>query len=355
MPRVVAAQIALPEYVGSQAAVAEALRPWIQERVSDPRRILDILANAGVATRRSVLPVADVFLERTFEERNALYVEHGVDLTLEAARNVLAAAGAGPELVDVVTTVSCTGFMIPSVDAWLANQLPLRADVRRVPITELGCAAGAMGLGCTAELLTAYPQRCGLLTSVELSSVNFQPTDASMAHLVSCALFGDGAAGVLLAGDESPLAAGPGPRIVRSGTRFFHDTMGMMGFEVKDSGFHMVLDVRVPELLRQELGAAFAGFLGEDGRTLADIDHFLIHPGGRRILDDLEELLGRGPDAVALSRHVLREHGNLSSASVLFLLHEFLEADVARPGDVGLLAAFGPGFAAELVLLEWPC
>jgi alkylresorcinol/alkylpyrone synthase len=329
---------------------------WLAGRTPDAEKVLRIVGRAGVERRRLVVPLERLFRQGDFGDRNREYMEQGKVLALEVSRAALQARRVPPQAIDLVVSTSCTGFMIPSVDAHLANTLPFHDAIRRLPITELGCAGGAMALSHTDDILRGRPEELALVVSVELSSLNAQREDVSMAYLVSCALFGDGAAAVLLAGDDSELAAAhpTAPRIVDHTTAFFRDTIDAMGFRLESTGFHMVLDASIPDLLREKLPGALETLVARCGLQLADIDHFLLHPGGRKILDTAEEVLDRGPTALSHSREMLARHGNLSSASILVLLHEFLESGVASPGDRGVLVAFGPGFNAELILLEWP-
>jgi len=346
---------AFPEHAVPQAELARRVGAWLEGRGKSPQRILSVFENAGVEERRSALPLDELFTPRGFGARSADYARHAVDLAEEAARAALAEAGLATEEVALVTSVSCTGFLLPSIDAHLVNRLGLQEEVRRLPLTLLGCAGGAMGLSHTVDLLAARPETAALLVAVELPSHDFQLEDFSMAHLVSTALFGDGAVALIVGGSARPVPRGAAarPHVVATRTRFFPGTLGTMGFDVRDSGFHMVLDAKIPEFVGEVIWPEIERFLADTGTGVAGVDHFLVHPGGRAILDVLEERLQRGPEALALSRRVLREHGNLSSASVLMLLHEFERTVGGRPGERGLLVAFGPGFNAELIALEW--
>ena len=354
MPCIAATEIALPRCSASQSEVGDWLASWLADRVPDPERVLRIVERSGVGQRYSVLPPDEVFQPRSFEARNRLYTEASIELAERVSRAALCSSDLPSGDVGLIVSVSCTGFMIPSVDAYLVNLLPLSRHIVRLPITELGCAAGAMGLSRSTDWLLAHPESSALLVSVELPSLSFQPEDLSMAHLVSCALFGDGAAGVVLHGAESPHARRGQPEVVASRTCFFYDTLRLMGFEVRQTGFHMLLDPGIPDLIRTAIWPALEEFLDDQGLQLGDVDHWLIHPGGRRILDELESLIGRGADALRHSRRVLELYGNLSSGSVLFLLDEFRKQVTSCPGDRALLVAFGPGFNAEMLLLEWP-
>ena len=329
---------------------------WLSGRTPHAEKVLRILGRSGVETRRMVVPLAELFRQGGFGERNRNYIRHAKELALDVSRAALQSAGVAPETIDLIVTSSCTGFMIPSVDAHLANELPLNDRIRRLPITELGCAGGAMALSHTDDILRGRSDPAALVVAVELSSLNAQREDFSMAHMVSGALFGDGAAAVLVTGEDSEFAAKHphAPRIVEHTTAFFHDTIDAMGFRLESTGFHMILDASIPDMLEEHLPGALDALVTKCGLQLEDIDHILMHPGGRRILDTAEAILDRGPSALRHSRELLAQYGNLSSASIFALLHKFLESGDAGPGDRAILAAFGPGFNAELILLEWP-
>jgi alkylresorcinol/alkylpyrone synthase len=303
---------------------------------------LALFEHAGVESRRLVRDV-DVLLEnRSFGWRNGVYVEECRRMGIQLLGDLLEQTSTRPEDIDVLITTSCTGFMIPALDADLINHFRLRTDVRRLPFTELGCAAGAMALSRAHDHLRAYPDHRIAIVAIEIPSMTFLSGDLSVANLVSAALFGDGGAAALVRGDGGRF------EILDARTHFFHDTTEMMGFQVTDQGFSIVLDKRVPQLLERELPGAVASFLSRNGLVQGDLRSFLLHPGGRRILDTVRDLFALTEDDLALSRQTLREVGNLSSASVLWVLAKAL-AGGARPG-LALVAAFGPGFNAELLL-----
>jgi alkylresorcinol/alkylpyrone synthase len=239
--------------------------------------------------------------------------------------------------------------MIPSLDAHLINRMGFRCDVRRLPITELGCAAGASALGRAWEFLRANPDGNVLVISVELPSLTFQRRDISQANLISSILFGDGAAAAVVTGDETAA----GPRLLDSRSFTFPNSIDAMGFDLKNSGFHIVLSKDVPELIRGRIRALATSFLGKHRLALDDVAAFVLHPGGQKLLHYVEEELGLPRARTQPSWDVLQEFGNLSSASVLFVLHEWLAKRQMNSGEYGLLAAFGPGFTAELLLAQW--
>jgi alkylresorcinol/alkylpyrone synthase len=223
-----------------------------------------------------------------------------------------------------------------------------RRDVRRMPFTELGCAAGAMALGRAEEFIRANPGKNVLLISVELPSLTFQRKDLSQANLISCILFGDGAAAAIVTGEPAP-----GPQILASETYTFPDSLDAMGFDLGDSGFHIVLSKNVPGMIREKIGGLVDGFLARHGLARRSIAAWILHPGGQKLLGSIEDELGLCRSDTQCSWDVLGEYGNLSSATILFILNRWLETRPMKPGDYGLVAAFGPGFSAELLLLRW--
>jgi alkylresorcinol/alkylpyrone synthase len=311
--------------------------------------IYAVIDNSHIDQRHSVFPVEYIVEPRPLAQINTEYREKAVELGMRAAAGALAQAEMVPSDVDLLITVSCTGVMIPSLDAYLAPEMGFRPDVRRLPITELGCAAGAAGLALAGEYLRAFPDRTALLVSVELPTLTFQRKDFSQANLISAILFGDGAAGVVITGRESP-----GPRILASESYLFPDSLDAMGFDLRDSGFHIVLSKDVPQLIREKIKGLVEGFLASHGLRQEDISAFILHPGGQKLLSFMEDELGLSRTDTEFSWDVLRRYGNLSSASVLFILQECLSKRKMAPGSYGLLVAFGPGFTAEMLLLQWP-
>jgi alkylresorcinol/alkylpyrone synthase len=269
-----------------------------------------------------------------------------------AIRAGLAAAGLAPRDVDHLWFVTVTGISTPSLDAKLVNRLGLKPSVKRTPIFGLGCLAGAAGLARASDALRAFPGEVGVLVSIELCSLTLQRDDASVTNLVATGLFGDGAAAVVVAGGERASGA-PAPRIVATRSVFYPDTEWVMGWDVVDTGFKVVLSAKVPEVIEARVGGDVDAFLAEHGLARGDVRHWVAHTGGPKVIEAFRRALGLPAEALERSWRSLREVGNLSSASVLFVLGDFLDARDARPGDVGLLAAMGPGFSAELLLLKW--
>ena len=317
----------------------------------DARRLAVMYAvmdNAQVRQRHMLFPLDYTIQPRSLEQISCEYKTHSIRLGRKVAEDALTAAHLEPQDIDLIITVSCTGVMIPSLDAYLMNAMPFRSDTRRLPITELGCAAGAAALGRAADYIRAYPDANVLLIAVELTSLTFQRQDTSPAHLISCILFGDGAAAAVLSGRTAP-----GLQILDSQSHLIPNSLDAMGFELKDHGFHIVLSKNVPQLIRDEIGGVTRRFLDPHHMTREDLRFFILHPGGQKLLAFVEEELALTPQHTAASWRVLGEYGNLSSATVLFVAKEFLAGPTPQPGERGLLAAFGPGFSTEMALLEW--
>ena len=311
--------------------------------------IREVIDNSAIDQSYCVFPPEYSIEPRPLAQINAEYQDKAVELGLQVTEQALAQAGMTPTDVDLLVTVSCTGVMIPSLDAHIATIMGFRPDVRRLPITELGCAAGAAGLARTWEYVSAFPDRTALLVAVEIPTLTFQRRDISQANLISAVLFGDGAAGVVVTGREAP-----GPRILASECFLFPNSLSAMGFDLRDTGFHIVLSKDVPELIRERVKELAEGFLARQGLRREDISAFLLHPGGQKLLSFMQEELGLTRAETEISWDILRRYGNLSSASVLFILNEWLVQKEMPSGSYGLLMAFGPGFTAEMLLIQWP-
>jgi alkylresorcinol/alkylpyrone synthase len=370
--------VAVPEFPATQSEIRDA---FARRFPLEGRRLAAAMAYfdaSGIETRYGVLPLAALTTPRTLSETMRLYAERALSLSVEVARACLAGGAIAPEQIDLVIVTSCTGIMLPSLDAFLIDALGLRRDVRRLPITQLGCVAGAAALARAHDHLLGHPRGRVLVVAVELPSLNFQPLDVSTDNLISSALFGDGAAAVLMTGSElAGSAAGPvawtsahpvsghahapahaplRPRpITVVGTRChtIPNSTHALGFDLRDDGFHSVLSKEIPGLLGGVVGELFSQLARQGEATLRDLQAFVLHPGGKRILLALQQALGLATEDLGPSWDVLRRFGNQSSASVLFVLHEWMTARRPAPGALGALAAFGPGLTAESVLIRW--
>ncbi|HLZ72403.1 MAG TPA: 3-oxoacyl-[acyl-carrier-protein] synthase III C-terminal domain-containing protein [Dehalococcoidia bacterium] len=347
MARIVALGTAVPPYHLDAAAFQAAAMSAFAANGADPRLLARMAAHCGVRERYIAAPVETVLVPRPLDERNRAYTAAADELGEGVARAALAAAGVAPAEVDLIVSVSCTGYLLPSLDARLAAPLGLRPDVRRLPITELGCLAGAAALARTVELLHAPGLRTALVVAAEFPSLTFQPGDASMDNLVSTLVFADGAAAAVLRVDD-----GPGFEIVATASRILPGTLDEMGFELREGGFYVVLSKDVPALLAEPFAEATAQLLAKSQLATRDLGFACIHPGGPKILRAVDAALGV-EGLTAPSWQVLERFGNQSSASVLFILDYLQRCAPPADGSFGLLAGFGPGLSLELALLRF--
>ncbi|MET0556134.1 MAG: 3-oxoacyl-[acyl-carrier-protein] synthase III C-terminal domain-containing protein [Vicinamibacteria bacterium] len=344
----------LPPYRYPQSVVTGWVREWLHENgAADAARLLSVYATAGVETRASVVPIEDVFFPGDFETQNDRFGQHARAIAEDLARRALASAGLEPGQVDLVVSVSCTGFMIPAMDAHVADALGLGPRLVRLPITESGCAGGVVGLARANDYLTAHPERAALVIAVELSSLTFQRWDRSATNVVSTAIFGDGGAAVVLVGDRHPAASRARVTIADTESVFFRGTTHLMGFRLRNQGLQIVLDRGLAPFVRREVLAVVEDFLHSRSLAREAVTRWILHPGGRRIIEVMSERLGLAPGDLAPTEAVLSEHGNMSSVTVLFVLDEILRAHRPAAGERGVMGAFGPGFGAEFALLEF--
>ena len=340
---------AVPENAIDQSAAAGVVARTLGLKAERAAALHALFEHTHVRQRRSVVPLELVGERRSLTDGMALYRRHALELALRAAQRCLEQAGVAPAAIDLVVTSSCTGVLLPSLAALLVEPLGLRKDVRRLPLTELGCAGGAGALAQAHAHVRAFPGTRVLVIAVELPSLTFQTADPSPGNLVASALFGDGAAAVLVQSDVAP-----GLEIVATHTGLLPASLADMGFDLRDSGLHVVLSKNVPSIIAANTPAVVTEFLARHGLSRADLGFFVLHPGGRRVLESLESGLGIDRERTQVSWDVLHDYGNQSSASVLFVLRETLGRGV--PAGYGLLAAFGPGITVELLLLRGrPC
>ena len=339
----------LPPHTKSTDEMLPFFEMWLSGQEDRFRRkAVKIFRNAGVDRRYSIIDEKDIFTKVSFEERNDIYAKKSIELAENALKNALAKTEWNAKDIDFLITVSCTGIMIPSVDAFLINNLKMRQDVVRLPVTEMGCAAGVSGIIYAKNFLKANPGKKAAVIAVESPMSTFQVDDFSMVNIVSAAIFGDGAACVLLSSDEND----EGPEIVSEEMYHFFDAGHMMGFKLKNSGLHMVLDQSVPEEIATHFPKIIHPFLQKNNTKIEEIDHLVFHPGGRKIVHTVEELFGSLNKNIDDTKAVLRLFGNMSSATILYVLERFLDKKINK-GEQGLMLSFGPGFSAQRVLLQW--
>ena len=326
------------------------MQQYLGDKLPNPAVLERLHARAGVDGRYLTLPLERYADLQTWGQANNAWIQAAEDLGSTAICRALSRAGVQPRDLDAFFFVSITGIASPSVDARLANRMHLSPNLKRVPIFGLGCVGGAAGIARAADYVKAYPDHVAVLLSVELCSLTLQRDDISVANLIASGIFGDGAAAVIIAGADCEL---PGVEIVATKSTFYPDTQDVMGWDISERGFRIVLSPDVPKVAREHLGTDVDAFLAEHGLTRSDIGSWLIHTGGPKVLEAVQEALGIDEAALAVSWESLRRVGNLSSASVLAVLEEVMTRRRPEPGTWSLLAAMGPGFCSELVLLRW--
>lgn len=347
--KLINASKALPKYTRETKDILPFVELWLGDQEERFRRkVLKIFEGAGVDRRYGIMDIEEVFTATSFEEKNAIYVREMKLLGRKALEKALHSQNWDAASLDFIITVSCTGIMIPSLDAYLINDLGLRQDVVRLPVTEMGCAAGISGLIYAANFLRSNPGKRAAVVAVESPTATFQLNDFSMANMVSAAIFGDGAACVLLSSEENA----KGPAILGEEMYHFQDATHLMGFDLTNTGLKMILDPAVPEVIANHFEDIVHPFLKKYGSCIEKVDHLVFHPGGRKIVQTVEELFGKLGKSIDDTRAVLQEFGNMSSVTVLYVLERFLEKQL-KTGEQGLLLSFGPGFSAQRVLLQW--
>jgi alkylresorcinol/alkylpyrone synthase len=313
-------------------------------------RLAAFHSRAGVERRHLALAKERYEHVRSFSDRNREYLRVAVELGSRALQAALDEAGLSPSQLDHLFFVSVTGMATPSVDAHIVNRLRLNRNVRRTPIFGLGCVAGAAGLARAADWARAFPEGNAALVALELCRLTWQPADVSVPNLIASSLFGDGAAALVIRGSAPGVT---GPVVLATRSVFYPDTQEIMGFDIGSDGMKVVLSAGVPDLIVERIGPDVDQFLNDHGLQRGDVDHWVLHTGGRRVLESFEKVLGLRREDVELSWQSLRDHGNLSSASVLLVLAETCRQRKPAPGSRGLVLAMGPGFCSEMVLLQW--
>ncbi len=347
--KIIAVAKQLPKFTRETKDIVPYLNIWLsgqEERFQ--RKVIKLFEGAGVDRRYSIMDAEEVFLNTSFEEKNDIYTREVIKLGEQALLKSLEKSNLKPTDIDYIITVSCTGIMIPSLDAYLINRLKMRQDIVRLPVTEMGCAAGVSGIIYAKNFLKANPNKRAVVIAVESPTATFQIDDYSMANIVSAAIFGDGAASVILSSYENET----GPEIIDEAMYHFYAAEHMMGFKLVNSGLQMILDKTVPETISNHFPAIVHPFLEKNNLSIDDVDHLIFHPGGKKIVQTVEELFGSLGKNIDDTKEVLKLYGNMSSATVLYVLERFMDKQLPK-GDIGLMLSFGPGFSAQRILLKW--
>ena len=348
--KIIGAGSAFPGNAYEQQAITSALKDAWQPRMENPEVLDRLHSRCGVERRHLVLPLEAYERVTTWGQANDLWIDYAQTLGRDAICRAITPLGLAPGDIDALYFVSVTGVASPSIDAKLVNRMGLSPNIKRNPMVGLGCVAGAAGIARAADYVRAYPDQIAVVLAVELCSLTWQRDDLSMANMISTGLFGDGAAAAVVAGGNTDFQ---GPEIVATKSVFYPGSEDVMGWDISESGFHIVLSPDVPKVIRANLGSDVDAFLAESGLKREDVASWIIHTGGPKVLEAVEESLDLPADALQLSWECLRQVGNLSSASVLVVLQKVLAERRGKPGSYSILAAMGPGFCSELVLLRW--
>jgi alkylresorcinol/alkylpyrone synthase len=349
--RILSTGTALPRHYYPQETLIDAFREHWGGRLERFSVLERLHMATGVDGRYLALPMEAYPDLKQWGKANDIWIETAQELGQEAICRALNAAGIERDRIAALFFVSISGISSPSIDARLVNRMQLNRNIKRIPIFGLGCVGGASGLARAADYVRAYPDEMAVLLSVELCSLTLQQDDLSMANLISVGLFGDGAAAAVVAGAR--VSGGNGPEIMATRSVFYPDTERVMGWDISEKGFQIVLSKQVPEVIEENLGRDVDSFLGDHNLARGDIGSWVLHTGGPRVLEATAAALGLPDGTLEVSWQCLRRTGNLSSASVLFVLEEVMKNRRPAAGTWGLLAAMGPGFCSELVLLRW--
>ncbi|MBJ93931.1 MAG: type III polyketide synthase [Rickettsiales bacterium] len=339
-----------PNYYDQETLTRSLLEDWNGKYVNTDR-ILKFQKNVKVGGRHLAVPLERYKQLKSFGDFNDAWLEAAVPMATQAVEELLEGAGLSPEDIGSLTSTTVTGVAVPSLDARLMNQLPFPRSTRRTPLFGLGCLAGVAGINRVGDYLVGHPKEAAILIAVELCSLTLQKEDLSVANLIASGLFGDGCAAVLMVGDEHPLAASAPLEWSNPRSAFFPETERIMGWDVVDSGFKVVLSPEVPKLVANEVPGEVKALLEEAEVGQDKPDFVVAHPGGPRVLEALQAALELEPEMLQHSWDSLEQHGNMSSASVLFILKDTLE-NLPPTNSVGMMTALGPGFCAEFNLIR---
>ncbi len=355
MPKAIAFATAVPANVYGQDEIREFASSIFAPRLAFWEKLARVFDNAAIERRHFVMPLEWYAEEHGYKERNELFYRHGSRLALDSLAGCLDRIGLDPSDVDHVVFITSTGVSTPTIDAFLFNRLRMRSDLVRTPIWGMGCLGGAVGLSRARDFALAHSRASVAVVTVEICSLAFQLRDETPKNIVATALFSDGAAAAVVVGPDHPLHARPGFRLRDALSTTYPGSMDVMGWEIVDTGFKVMLSRQIPAIVRDHIADGVTALMERNDLKLEDVSFFAVHPGGVKILDAYERALGVGTAATSTSRLTLRLHGNMSSPTVLFVLERILESaprGAGKESSLGLVSAFGPGFGSELIVVE---
>jgi alkylresorcinol/alkylpyrone synthase len=362
MPKIISVGEGIPHFELSQELTVEFANELFKDSFKDINRLLQVFENGKIKKRHFVNNLSWFEADHTFEEKNDSYINSAVTLGVEAIERCLTKGSFLNKSIpyneiDALFFISSTGISTPSIDARIMNKLPFSPHLKRIPIWGLGCAGGASGLSRAFEYCKAFPGSKVLVLSVELCSLTFQRNDFSKSNLIGTSLFADGVACACIVGDKvntqdfSKLETFP--YIMDTQSTLMKDSEEVMGWDVKNEGLYVIFSKDIPTIIESWLAPNVSTFLSKHQLQIENIDYFVAHPGGKKVLDAYKNALGIKENMTRISNEVLREYGNMSSATVLYVLKKFMLSQDVKKGGYGLAAALGPGFSSELLLLHW--
>lgn len=362
MPSIVSVSTAIPPYAIPSNETEEVVKELFKDSFPDLHRLLAIFNNGQIEKRHFVVPKEWFQDDHTFAEKNNIYIEEATRLGSEAIQsclhNEIFTHGINEETIDAIVFVSSSGIATPTIDARIMNKLPFSPHTKRIPLWGLGCAGGAAGMSRAYEYCMAYPDAKVLLLCVELCSLTFQKNDTRKSNLVGTSLFADGVSCALVMGDraleheDELVKKRTIPQILGSQSTLLQDSLDVMGWNVNDDGLQVIFSKDIPTIVRNWLGPNIEEFLAKHDIQVEDIERLVAHPGGKKVLDSIEKTIGCDSTMTNVARKILRNFGNMSSATILYVLKEIMEEGPTH-GERGLMTALGPGFSSELLLLEW--
>ncbi|CAM3892839.1 type III polyketide synthase [Mesobacillus zeae] len=360
MPIILSTAETIPPHSIEQGEVMKFAEELFSESFSDIKRLLNVFSNGQIKKRHFAKELSWFGEDHSFQEKNDAFIESAVELGTRAVKSCLSSVDFLNKQVpfneiDAIFTITSTGMSTPSIEARIMNILPFSPHTKRVPIWGLGCAGGASGVSRAYEYCLAFPKAKVLVLTIELCSLTFQRNDRSKSNLVGTSLFADGVACALICGEESGYEGyrkgNISPHILGTSSTLMPDSLDVMGWDIKNEGLYVVFSRSIPSIVENWLKPNVTEFLDSQEVSINDINHFIAHPGGKKVLDAYVNALGFSETMTNVSLDVLSEHGNMSSATILYVLKRFMET--AKDGEIGLAAALGPGFSSELLLLRW--
>ena len=346
MAKIISTAKAVPPYKVDREIAKEYTYHHFKSKFRDIARLVQVFESSRIDSRYFCVPTEWFFTPKCFQEKNDTYIEWATKLSVDAAQSCLNFAGLTPQDVDYIIFVSTTGLSTPSIDARIINLLHMRSDIRRTPIWGLGCVGGAAGLSMAFNHIKAFPNSKVLLVAVEFCGLTFNFNDLSKSNLVATAIFADGAAAVLLGID------GDGPELLATQSTIWPDSLDVMGWNFHNEGMQVVFARAIPAIVHKYAKQNISSFLDKNDLSIDKLDYFLVHPGGARVVDAYKESLGLNNGELQIAEDVLRQYGNMSAVTILYILDEFLKTDHKKPGAFGLMTALGPGFSSESLIFK---